>query len=152
MLQIRSLNGFQSYLSLASRNALAKGLCFIFRAVICEENRTVSALNIDGFHLVDVITFSTTDLFVLISGNSDELRFGERLAADHLLDASDLHDVYPRLVFVQRIQHDLWNQNYKSVVLFILRRKGWSSVLGFFFVRSSVILLTHVIYSVLLKY
>lgn len=49
----------------------------------------------------------TTDLFVLVSSDRDELCFGERLAADHLLDASNLHDVYPRLVLVQRIQHDL---------------------------------------------
>lgn len=54
---------------------------------------------------------STTDLFVLVSSDGDELRFGERLAADHLLDASHLHDVYPRLVFVQRIQHDLWEDS-----------------------------------------
>lgn len=49
----------------------------------------------------------TTDLFVLVGSNGDELGFGERLAADHLLDSSDLHDVNPRLVLVQRVQHDL---------------------------------------------
>lgn len=69
----------------------------------------------------------TTDLFVLVCSDRDELRFGERLAADHLLDASNLHDVYPRLVFVQRIQHDLWggekSQHYNKlqdyIVLFL---------------------------------
>lgn len=53
----------------------------------------------------------TTDLFVLVGGNGDELGFWERLAADHLLDSSDLHDVDPRLVLVQRVQHDLQKQH-----------------------------------------
>lgn len=103
---------------MASRKALAKGLCFIFRAVICEEdvtaisifNRYLGQVCIDKDSLKGCNTFSTTDLFVLISSDSDELCFGERLAADHLLDATDLHDVYPWLVFVQRIQHDLWKE------------------------------------------
>lgn len=59
----------------------------------------------------------TTDLFVLVSGDGDELSFWEGLAADHLLDASDLHDVYPRLVLVQRIQHDL-QENITNVQIY----------------------------------
>lgn len=44
-----------------------------------------------------------TDLFVLVGSDGNKLGFGERLAADHLLDASDLHDVYPGLILVQRV-------------------------------------------------
>lgn len=48
-----------------------------------------------------------TDLLVLVRCDSDELGFREGLTADHLLDASDFHNVDPRLVLVQRIEHDL---------------------------------------------
>ena len=46
-------------------------------------------------------------LFILVGGDGDELCLWEGLAADHLLDASHLHDVYPGLVLVQGVQHDL---------------------------------------------
>lgn len=59
---------------------------------------------------------TTTDLFVLVSGDGDELSFREGLTADHLLDAPNLHDVYPRLIFVQRIQHDL--QKHRCLISF----------------------------------
>lgn len=68
----------------------------------------------------------TTHLFVLVGGDGDELRLGERLAADHLLDASDLHDVYPRLVLVQRVQHNLWGE-FNLMLLFINSRPHMSS-------------------------
>ncbi len=108
--------GFSLYLSLASKKALAKGLCFIFRAVICGGHDSCQHFNQDSwkvsvkrFHAGRML-ICTADLFILVSSDRDELCFGERLAADHLLDASNLHNVYPRLVFVQRIQHDLKTQ------------------------------------------
>lgn len=89
---------------------MAKGLCLIFRAVICREDRTDLEPKFarSDCVLICVRASSGTDLFVLVGGDSNKLGFGERLAADHLLDASDLHNVYPWLIFVQRIQHDLW--------------------------------------------
>lgn len=57
------------------------------------------------------VLFRPTDLFILVSSDSDELSLGERLAADHLLEPSNLHNVYPGLILVQRVQHDL-ERNY----------------------------------------
>lgn len=65
------------------------------------------SLHTAEYRSAEDIYCGVTDLFVLVGRDGDELRLGERLAADHLLDAADLHDVYPRLVLVQRIQHDL---------------------------------------------
>jgi len=109
---IRGISRVSSlYLSLASKKALAKGLCFIFSAVICEEgDMTAVRIPIDIWEksvFNNKVSFSAADLFVLVRRDCDELCFGERLAADHLLDAANLHDVYPRLIFVKRIQHDL---------------------------------------------
>lgn len=89
------------YLSLASRKALAKGLCLIFRAVICGQKRTNlgTCAKVWGEATLAVMP-EGTDLFVLVGSDGNKLGFGERLAADHLLDASDLHDVYPGLVLV----------------------------------------------------
>ena len=61
-------------------------------------------------------------LLVLVGRDGDELGLGEGLAADHLLDAPHLHDVDPRLVLMQRVQHDLWGGgnnnrvNYESQI------------------------------------
>lgn len=57
------------------------------------------------------VAVCVTYLFVLVSGDSDELCLWKGLAADHLLNPAHLHDVYPRLILVQRVQHDLETMN-----------------------------------------
>lgn len=57
-----------------------------------------------------VADFQRGDLLVLISGDSNESRHWEWLGLDEFLGTSctaDFDDVNSRLVFVQRVEHDL---------------------------------------------
>lgn len=47
-------------------------------------------------------------LLVLVGRHSYELGFWEGMAGDHPLRATHSHDMNPRLVLVQGVQHDLW--------------------------------------------
>lgn len=58
-----------------------------------------------------------TNLFILISCDRNKLGLRERLTADHFLNASNFHNVYPGFIFVQGIQHNLKNQNHGKINL-----------------------------------